>query len=293
MSGAATSHDQIGAGARQSNASRLRALALVTEGRLFELDHEIQAGAPHFKRIQPPYLMSLWSRAENVIRVLRRQRVTNDPGVNLEHVHMTFHVGTHVDALGHFTIGERMYSGHSATEVVGDLGLRRLGVEHVPALITRGVCLDVSDLDGDQPLQAGRVVGKDDLQHVLQRDGLSVEPGDVALIRTGWEQFYASEPERYAGAGPGIDLEAARWLTSRGVIAIGADNMAVEVLPGTDPAVSMPVHQHCLVEEGVYLIENLRLSDLCAAQCKLFCFLMLGPKFKGATGAPVRPVALI
>ena len=46
-------------------------------------------------------------------------------------------------------------------------------------------------------------------------------------------------------------------------MAIGADNMAVEVLPGTNhPDVMMPVHQHYLAEAGVQLIENLALSGI-------------------------------
>ena len=87
-------------------------------------------------------------------------------------------------------------------------------------------------------------------------------------------------------------LEPKFWIGF--VTAIGADNMAVEVLPGEDaPAVQMPVHQHCLVEAGVYLIENLFLSPLAAAGIVEFCFILLPVKFKGATGSPARPIALI
>ena len=79
-----------------------------------------------------------------------------------------------------------------------------------------------------------------------------------------------------------------------GVVAIGADNMALEVLPGINhPDVMMPVHQHCLVEAGVHIIENLILAELAREKISVFCFVLLATKYKGATGCPVRPIAIL
>jgi kynurenine formamidase len=55
----------------------------------------------------------------------------------------------------------------------------------------------------------------------------------------------------------------------------------------------MPVHQHCLVEAGVHIIENLLLADLARDGVSSFCLVLLPVKFKGATGCPVRPVAIL
>jgi kynurenine formamidase len=77
------------------------------------------------------------------------------------------------------------------------------------------------------------------------------------------------------------------------VVAIGSDNMAVEVLPNPDPGMAMPVHQHVLAEAGVHLIENLALEELARDQITSFCFILLAAKFKRATGCPVRPIALV
>ncbi len=268
-------------------------MALINKGQVLDLDHAIKMGAPHYPRIQPPYLMSLWTSAQRVVAKLRQQGIKNDPGVNLEHVHMTFHVGTHIDALGHFTIGQTMYGGRNADEVIGDQGLRELGVEHVPSLITRGVLLDLAHLDGGDFLAAGRAIGPEDLQNCLNKSAIELKPGDVVLLRTGWGRFFSQDKARYVAGEPGINLAAAQWLSARGVCAIGADNMAVEVMPGVEGDISMPVHQHCLVEKGIYLIENLRLDDLVAASAVEFCFILLAARFQGATGCPVRPVALV
>ena len=114
------------------------------------------------------------------------------------------------------------------------------------------------------------------------------------LLHTGWGRFFMKDNAKYLSGEPGLTVEAAQWLTSQDVVATGADNMAVEVLPGTrHPEIVMPVHQHCLAEAGVHLIENLVLDELVAGGLTEFCFIMLPVKFKGATGCPVRPIAMV
>lgn len=93
---------------------------------------------------------------------------------------------------------------------------------------------------------------------------------------------------------PGLSLARLNGLPGQDVLAIGCDNMAVEVLPDTDHLKTiMPVRQHTLVEAGVYLIENLVTEHLVRDGVSTFCFILLPVKFKGATGSPVMPVALI
>jgi len=260
---------------------------------IYDLSQEISSRSPHIPHSQPPFQMNLWTSAERVIRSLRKQGVVNDPGINVEHASMTLHVGTHIDALGHFSVGACMHGGARTEDVVGDLSLRSLGAESIPPVFARGVLLDVAALSGGEYLHAGRAVTVQDLQQVLERDKLQIASGDVVLIRTGWGRFYGRDPVRYALSGPGLGLDAARFLTGFNVFAIGADNMTVEVVPYEDEKVVMPVHQHALVEKGVYLIENLTLDELAAAQVKTFVFVMLSVRFRGATACPVRPVALV
>lgn len=273
--------------------ARLEAVRLATSGEVVELSHLLRPHAPHYRGIQPPFLMNLWTGAHGVIRALRRKGVANEPGVNLEHVSMTLHAGTHVDALGHFSAGARMYGGSTIDSAIGDLGLYELGAETVPPVIARGVLLDVAHMEGGAHLEAGRVVTRGMLIEAEAASGTRLAPGDAALIRTGWGRFYESDPDRYVKGEPGIDLDAARYLTDAGVAVIGSDNMAIEVMPGVDPAVSMPVHQHALVDCGVYLVENMALDDLAARGSPVFCFVMLAVRFKGATGSPVRPIAFL
>ena len=285
--------DQIGAGNLLTAERRRAALASVREGRVYDVSHEIGMSAPFLVPNQTPFLLSIWASWRDSIKRRRKMGAMNDAGANVERIEMTAHVGTHIDALGHFSKGDRLYNGLSAADTVTDWGLEKLGIEHAPPMITRGVLLDIAGLDGGAHLNPGRVVTSDDLARAADKAQVAIEPGDIVMIRTGWGRYFETDNVRYLASEPGIDLPAARWLTQQGVVAIGCDNMAVEVLPNPDKVVSMPVHQHALVEAGVYLIENLALDELAHDGLASFCFILLATKFRGATGSPVRPVALV
>jgi kynurenine formamidase len=285
--------DQIGAANLITPAKRRAALACAGEARVYDLSHVTGADAPYLRPNQPPFLMMMWSTWRDAIRRRRALGMTNDAGSNVERVEMTMHVGTHIDALGHVSKGGTLYNGHDAAETLGDWGLAHLGIEHAPPMITRGVLLDVAGLDGGAHLEAGRAVTAADLAAAAERAGIAIEPGDIALIRTGWGRYFSTDNARYLEGEPGIDVPAARWLTERGVTAIGADNMAVEVLPNPDRTQALPVHQHALAEAGVYLIENLALDELARDGVTTFCLILAPPRIRGATGAPVRPIALV
>ena len=251
-------------------------------------------GAPFMPPNQTPYIISSSATAKNSMKIREKLGAKNKVGANLERIEMTTHVGTHIDSLGHFSIGEHLYGGHSIDESVGDWGLLQLGIENIPPIITRGLCLDLSKLDGRNCLEAGRPITSDDLKRAYDSQHLQPEKGDVVFINTGWGKYFMNDNAKYISGEPGLNEEAAKWLTKNDVVAIGADNMAVEVLPGTNhPDIMMPVHQHCLAEAGVHLIENLALSEISVRAISEFCLIMLPVKLKGATGCPIRPVAVL
>jgi kynurenine formamidase len=286
--------DQLGAGNLLTPANTLAALGMAKEGRLVDLSHVIEFGAPLIAPNQTPYILTSATTWRHTLRHRASLGVTNELGSNLERVEMTMHVGTHIDALGHFTIGDRMYGGYDAEVTMGDRGLNNLGVEHIPPIITRGLCMDLSGLDGGDLLEAGRPITADDLKRWCGAKGVAPQEGDAVFLNTGWGKLFMVDNARYVAGEPGIEIGAARWLTGQGVVAIGADTMAVEVMPGTEhPKVMFPVHQHCLAEAGVYLIENIVLDELIAEGIDTFCFVALPVKFKGATGCPLRPVAIL
>lgn len=283
--------DRIGSGNLLTPERRLAALAGVSTGEAINLDHIIDANAPRIEPNQTPFVMTLSPRANSVIRRRRAAGATNDAGTTLERIEMTTHVGTHIDALGHASRGNTLYNGLTVDETVDDFGLTELGIEHLPPMITRGVMLDVSG--PDDSLRPGDVVTVDDLQRAEEAAKVDVQEGDVVCIHTGWGQWFGVDNARYVSGEPGIDVPAAEWLISRGVVAIAADNPAVEVIPNPRADRMLPVHQHTLTDAGVYLIENLNSAALASRGCHAFCFMLLAARFRGATGCPVRPVALL
>ena len=138
--------DQIGAANLLTVEKRLAALQSVRDGRVYDVSHEIGMGAPFMVPNQTPFLLSIWASWRDIIKRRRALGATNDAGANVERIEMTAHVGTHIDALGHFSKGDRLYNGLSAADTVTDWGLERLGIEHAPPMITRGVLLDVAGL---------------------------------------------------------------------------------------------------------------------------------------------------
>lgn len=286
--------DQIGAAHLLTPERTLAAMRSVRDGTILDLGHVIENGAPRIAPNQSPYHIQAGPIAPNSARRRRAMGATNEAGTNLERIEMTTHVGTHIDALGHFSKGDRLYGGYKVSEAVDDFGLTHLGIEHMPPMITRGILLDVSRHDGGDFLEAGRAVTIPDLEKALAAAHLTIEPGDVVCLNTGWGRFFMTDNARYVSGEPGLDADAARWLTGQDCVAIAADNMALEVLPGTDhPTIMMPVHQHCLAEAGVHIIENLLMDPLIERGVTSFCFMLSAVKFKGATGSPVRPIAVV
>lgn len=89
--------------------------------------------------------------------------------------------------------------------------------------------------------------------------------------------------------------DASYWLADKRVLAVGADNMAWDVIWDTDPGLgcTLPGHLILLARHGIYIIENLMLDELAAARHYRFQFVCTPLKLVGATGSPVRPVAIV
>jgi kynurenine formamidase len=203
------------------------------------------------------------------------------------------HTGTHIDALCHQSDALVLCGGVAVGEVQTPRGFTRHGVEEIPPITAPGVLLDVAAKDGVESLEPGRVVTAADLQACCEAQGVGVEAGSVALVRLGNARFWDDE-ERYL-AGPGMDAGAARWMAERDVLAVGADNMAWDAPGVKDPELGclMPGHLILLARRGIYIIENLVLDELAAPDRYTFEFVCTPLKLVGATGSPVRPLAVV
>ena len=202
------------------------------------------------------------------------------------------HTGTHIDALCHQADALTLCGGIPVGEVQTSRGFARHGAEEIPAMVAPGVLLDVAAKDGVDSLEPGRVVTAADLEACCERQGVRVEAGDVALVRLGNASFWDDE-ERYL-AGPGMDASAAYWMAERGVFAVGADNMAWDAPGFEDPELGpLSGHLILLARRGIFIVENLALDELAAAGRHRFEFVCTPLKLVGATGSPVRPLAVV
>jgi len=203
------------------------------------------------------------------------------------------HSGTHIDALCHQAVDLRMHGGCDVTaENQGPHGFTEMGVETIAPIFARGVLLDVAAAAGVDRLENGHLVGAEELAAAERAAGIELGAGDVALIRTGNGAVFA-DADNYLH-GPGVGAEGARWLAAREPLAVGADNVALDVPGHVDPELgTLPCHVVLIVEAGIYIVENLDLEELARLGAAEVLFVCLPLKMRGVTGSPVRPVALV
>jgi len=61
----------------------------------------------------------------------------------------------------------------------------------------------------------------------LEKARPKIEPGDIAIVNTGWHRYYGDNVNYYAYS-PGFYKEAGDWFVERGVKAIGTDTQALD-----------------------------------------------------------------
>lgn len=233
--------------------------------RLIDLGQPYYPGMPHWPT-HPPFAEARTKEHGDFV-------LANGASSAAELIALGTHVGTHIDALCHFSLDGRMHRG---------LDARALGIDTVPPIVARGLLYDAAP--------GGELGENEEIPALALAARLEPRPGDVVLIRTGWGARWRDARRFLNGQRqPGLSLEAARWLSARGVLAIGADNVALERIPSPE----MAVHVHLLVEAGVHILECLRLEELAAAGACEFVFLAAPLRIEGATGAPLRPFALV
>jgi len=259
--------------------------ALAGGARVFDLGRELFAGMPQSPN-HPPFRMVLERRHGDVVRP--------DGGSAANELIVTGgHVGTHVDALSHVSHDGELHGHLAVADAMRGRAFGSLGAETIEPMVCRGVLLDVPAALGIDACEPGYEVTPADLEAAAAR-GARPQPGDVALVRTGWGRRWA-DPASYVGREtgvPGPGEAGARWLAEARVRAAGADTIAFERLPAGAGHALLPAHRVLLVEHGIHIIETLALEELAAARVSEFLFVLAPLKIVGATGSPVRPLAI-
>src|SRR5688572_3385094 len=275
--------DERGAGNHMKPASVLKAAKLIRTGEIIELGHVLRQGMP----LQATRQFNLHTK-RTFMNPQSNQRGSNEELVTTE----LGQVGTQFDSFTHQSHGDSLYNCFKISEISSRSGFTRLGVEKVGTLMSRGVLIDVAGLKGVDTLPDTYEITVQDLQQALQKQNLTLRPGDAVIINTGWGRLWGKENARYMKGNPGIGIAAAEWLVKQDPMLLGSDNGPVEVSPNPDKEISLPLHQIALVVNGIHLLENMKLDELATKRVYEFAFVMQPLKIQGGTGSTVAPVAI-
>jgi kynurenine formamidase len=224
---------------------------------IIDLSQEIFTGMPVFPGL-PEVSITVHQSFEQLDGVTDSDVVS--PAVN--RLELGEHTGTHVDALNHMA---RQYRGQS--------------IDTMPLTMfyTEGICLDLSDKGLMELIEIA------DLERALS-DGLEIKRGDTVLLYTDhYRRAFGTENWH---RGPGVSIEAARWLGGQGIAAFGVEPAS----PGVRGVSNKEVHWVC-GELGFTHYENMVNLHLLVGRGR-FRFIGLPLRIRGGTGSPVRAVAV-
>ncbi len=302
--------DQLGTLNFIDAAARLRGVAAVHDGNAFPLGLPMSES----EGIQMGFIEGRVNPTRSMICV--NNPLSPDPewiASSEDVVTFAMQCATHWDGLAHVSYGAgpdggKLYNGYPASSVT-EAGTTKLGIHLIGSLVSRGLLLDVARAKGLEVLDGGYPITPDDLDAACELGKLTVEPGDVLLVRTGQAAHLAlpgrpglagAPPKRdliaYTWPTPGLTLATTEWFHAKDVAAVATDTMVLEVYPCEDKNLYLPVHLIHLVEMGMTQGQNWfldELADACAADGRYEFLLDATPlPFTNGLGSPVNPVAL-
>jgi kynurenine formamidase len=280
-------NDEIGAANYLSPANVLQASKLIKTGKVYSLGITVSTTTPAY----PPRTCSIYivqpGQTGSAEGLGPTKTTYNDDILNCWNG-----IGTQLDGLGHIGVGDRYYNGNKWGEFAQMGGLKKLGVDKIPPIVARGVLLDMARLVGVDVVKEGTAFNKAEIDAALKRQGLEIRQGDVVIFHTGWLSLIDSDPKRYGSVEPGLGRDGARYLVSKGVVAVGADTWAVEAIPFEQGAGVFEVHQILLPMSGTFILENINTAELVKDKAWEFLFVLGQNKYQGAVQSMINPVAI-
>jgi kynurenine formamidase len=278
--------DTLGAINNLSPAKVLQAVELVKTGKTYALGVETGPDSPAYPPRQ--YSMTVLQLDSGTGAPLGANQATGNDDLML----LWMGIGSQIDGLGHMGINHVYYNGNKAEDFVSVTGLTRLSTDKLPPIVTRGVLLDMAKFMGKPILAEGTAFNSAEIKAAAEAQQVSIEKGDVVLFHTGWLNIAEQDKARFMAGEPGLGVDGARYLAQLGVVAVGSDTWALEVLPSQDPTMAFPVHPELLAKNGVYILENMDTRALAADGVSEFLFVLGQPRFVGAVQAVINPVAI-
>lgn len=287
--------DEIGMLNLISPESMRRVMSDVDGGKVFDLGVDYFLGMPSWLAAgDPPFQIWMTHTPDgNVIDdPLKLGRTQNElVSYSGDAVQMYTHCGTHFDTLNHFGYHGTIWNGFTAHDHLGSRHWDVAGADKQPPIVARAVLFDIAALHGVDVLPDNYGIGEKDLKDAARRQGTEFGLGDVAMIRTGRMSVWP-DADAYMRDEPGLNREGAEFLAKAGAILIGGDNLALEQLPTAEEDNWQVVHTYLLAEAGIPIMEVVDLEALSHDQIYEFAFIGACLKLRGATAAPMRPLAM-
>jgi kynurenine formamidase len=272
-----------------SEATVVAGAALVREGRTFGLGRPLDTRpSPHNPKPADHHMTMLPNDGEGPLRFA------------MDYVGQAFHhpSHSHIDALCHISYQGSLYNGFRTASTVSADGAAALSVETLhEGLVGRGVLLDVPAVGERSWLEPGESVFRDDLEAAEQAQGVTVGPGDILLVRTGYAQRLAELGDMDGNDSvAGLHPTAMTFVADRRVAALGSDGNS-DTSPSITEGVAFPIHVLAINAIGVHLLDYLSLEGLreaCASSERWdFQFVAAPLRIPGGTGSPVNPIAIL
>jgi len=266
------------------------AAALVQDGRPFSLSLPLGRTAPVMGTRTAAVVSLVASAADGVLGHASHHGIQSTDEV----IATPLQTATHVDGLAHIASEDTLYNGFWAGTITARSGATRLGGELMAAgTAGRGVLIDVAAHTSLDPYEG--VVDAAMLDSTLERQGVTIQPGDIVLVRTAWLGRQLVEPTRRLRAA-GVAPSVSHWLADHDVALLACDNRTVEAIPNPEGAALLPLHITALRDLGMPLGELFVLDELaahCADTGRYAGLITVGTlPILGTVGAPVNPIFL-
>jgi kynurenine formamidase len=258
----------------------IAAAGLVKKGKVYSLSMPLEAGGPQ------------WPGRHKTWQTTTLLDVGNGDGFSDDILMLHSHSGTHMDSLCHLWVDHQLYNGFDAQEHVTSFGSTRNSIDNVPAIVGKGILLDIAGWKGIRHLALGEPISASDLDQCAADQNVTITPGDVVLVNTGWMTVFEEDRVLFESGEPGLDMSTIAWLHKHDVSAIGADNHGVEVMASIPPD-GLPFHFAAIRDLGLYLLENLKLQALADDKRYEFLFVAAPLQLTGAVGSPINPLAIV
>lgn len=278
--------DEIGAANYLKPQLVLDAARLIRTGKVYELGQVVSSSTPAYD----PRGCKIY-----IVQPGQAQNTTLGPtkmSYNDDILNCWIGMGSQMDGLGHVGIDNVYYNGNHAKDFAQIGGLTKLGIDKVPPIVTRGVLLDMAAYFGVDMVKEGTPFNQAEIDGAAKKQGVELRQGDVVLFHTGWAAMVEKDPKKFVAVQPGLGTGGARYLTSKGVVAVGADTAALEVIPFEKDAGLFEVHQILLAQNGTYILEGMNTAALAKDKAYEFMFVLGHAKYKGAVQSMINPVAI-